>query len=192
MDRQDAGRVVALLETKFDLGDTANSYTTMFTDHEPDIAVAFAVVQDWITTQIVGPLVDELLEKCREERARRIKRASAIARGQNARTEGEGMYACTACRDSGWEWQPLDEETKKHDPSYANLETVLPCRVCQPVRHVDWRDGHFRSDHDVTHCEWPVCQQRAEGRAGKPRRRRTRDDRATPASDQRYEKEKAF
>lgn len=162
MDVNDAGRVVRFLMTAFPAYPMPDASSELYVEAVAggvvDPAVGYAVVQDWVTSRVVFPTVAELLVECTAEATRRDRRARAIRAGQRA-PHDPAEIACMACSDCGYEYHPY--------PDRPGYEYVLPCRVCDPVRHEDWRDGHVLMDHRVDGCDWPMCVQRAKKREGK-------------------------
>lgn len=189
MDQLDSGRIVVMLTAAYPaypLNDmTTKLYVDGLVEAVADPAVGFAVVQDWITTRVVFPTIAELLEECRLEASRRDRRAAAIRAGQRQPGDPDSI-SCTACGDDKWEhheYAPDSAEVAMYRNSGSDYTPTydLPCRVCQPVMHEDFRDGHNRLEHNVDICEWPLCQQRAKKRTRKGERtgRRVADSIAT-------------
>lgn len=167
MERQDAARVVSVLSAAFPAypmnDDSTQLYVEAISEKVRDATVGFVVVTDWVQGRTLFPAIADLLAECAAEEQRRSRRAAAITRG--AREPGA---VCPGCQGLGVEYHAVDDDVKKRHASYDDLAFVLPCRICDPIRHEDWSEGHIAIEHDVHACEWPLCKKRAE--RGKRRR----------------------
>ena len=81
---------------------------------------------------------------------------------ENDPLEGLGLevHEC----DRGWKWVGhkyaehlaaqvhIEGKTPPEAIVAALLNSVYPCRDCQPVRFVRWAEGHFARDHDPGGC----------------------------------------
>lgn len=168
MDVHDAGQIISALTRafpNFPMPDDAAKFYIEAIASVADPAVGYSVVTEWVSTRVLFPTIAELLEGCRAEDAKREQRARAIRAGQ--RSQQPGMVSCTACDDTGMEYH---EDESADGRSY---EFALPCRVCDPIRHQDWAEGHIRLDHDIDGCEWSLCKQRAKSKSRGRHRTRT-------------------
>lgn len=158
MERTDAQRVFHVLTAAFPStpveDGTAELYVQALADSVPDAAVAFAVAADWITGRVFFPKVAELLDEISIESERRRKRAAAIARGAEHKSD---RGACPECKGGTWEWHTASESNPVPNGPPVVYEYVLPCRVCQPIKHVYWRDGHNKIGHDFEACDFATC-----------------------------------
>lgn len=187
MDRMDAGRVIGLLTTAFPTYPvdeaTSELYVQALAEKVPDAAIGYAVVQDWIQTRLTFPKVAEMLDECGNETGRRRRRAEAIERGR-AGAEGRGMESCSTCHGTRWE--------ESEDPEKPGYLFVLPCRVCESMRHKHWAEGHATVGHNFAACDWVWCQQKAKQGTAKRRQPLAAAKTSGGGADARYEHPEQF
>lgn len=158
MNETQARRVLRVLTAGFPTypfeSDTAELYERALIAEVEDGTLALEVAVDWAETRITFPKVAELVDECRGELTRRIRRARATAVAQAK--QREGMVACQRCQDSRM------VEFKTDDGVFAG-----PCPDCQPEDHQYWMGGHYDNGHDPILCDHPRCKLRAK--RGEPR-----------------------